>query len=137
MEKTSWYKKKRDEEEDGEDEIEKEAYRKRRKGEEQQKEKIEGEKDKKEIQKVQTKAKAVILTPFTTNSELAKSLREAEMKLESLTGYKLKVVERSGSRLEDVLHRSDPWRGEDCGREMCLLCKTNESLKPKTAQNDH
>ena len=48
------------------------------------------------------------------------------MKLESLTGYKLKVVERSGSRLEDVLHRSDPWRGEDCGREMCLLCKTKE-----------
>ena len=49
------------------------------------------------------------------------SLREAKVKLESLTGYKLKVVERAGSRLEDVLKRSNPWRGEDCGREMCLL----------------
>ena len=55
----------------------------------------------------------MIFTPFTTNSELAKSLREAEIRLESLTGYKLKVVERAGSKLEDVLHRSDPWRGED------------------------
>ena len=46
--------------------------------------------------------------------------------MESLTGYKLKVAERAGSKLEDLLHRSDPWRGEDCGRERCLLCKTKE-----------
>ena len=42
------------------------------------------------------KAKAVIFTPFTTKSELAKILQEAEVRLETLTGYKLKVVERAG-----------------------------------------
>ena len=53
-------------------------------------------------------------------------LREAEDKLESLTGYRLKVVERTGAKLEDLLHTSDPWRGQDCGRELCMLCSTKE-----------
>ena len=49
-----------------------------------------------ETGKAPLKAKAVIFTPFTTKSELAKILQEAEVRLETLTGYKLKVVERAG-----------------------------------------
>ena len=45
---------------------------------------------------------------FTPNGELAKDLRMAEVKLAKLTGYKLKVVERAGTRLEDLLTKSDP-----------------------------
>ena len=75
---------------------------------------------------MQTRAKAVMFAPYTTNSELAKKLREAESSLEQLTGYKLKIVERAGSKLEDLLTRSNPWRGQDCGRSMCLLCQTKE-----------
>lgn len=67
-----------------------------------------------------------MFAPYSTNSELAKKIKEAECKMESLTGYKPNVVERAGSKLEDLLHRSDPWRGEDCGRDRCLLCKTKE-----------
>ena len=33
--------------------------------------------------------------------------------------------------MEDILHKSDPWQGQDCLRENCLLCKTKE----KTAKN--
>ena len=36
------------------------------------------------------KVKAVIFAPYTKNSELAKKLREAEERLEVLTGYRLR-----------------------------------------------
>ena len=75
--------------------------------------------------------KAVIFTSFTTDSELAKSIRQAEERLEVLTGYRLKVVERPGSKLEDILTKSNPWQGQDCGRQDCLLCQTKE----KTGEN--
>ena len=56
-------------------------------------------------------------------------MREAEEKLLSLTGYKIKIVERAGTSLEDLQHRADPWKGMDCGREFCLLCATkNKNL---------
>ena len=53
-------------------------------------------------------------------------LRQAEEKLEELTGYSLKVVERAGSKLVDLLTSSNPWKGKECAREHCLLCKTRD-----------
>ena len=66
----------------------------------------------------------MLFVPYTNHRLLAKKLREAELKLNELTGYRMKVVETSGSKLEDLLHRSDPWQGLDCLRHDCLLCKT-------------
>ena len=68
--------------------------------------------------------KAVLFVPYTLGSELAKRMRAAEEKLMEMTGYKLKIVERSGTKLEEILHKADPWQGQDCGREMCMLCQT-------------
>ena len=65
-----------------------------------------------------------MFVPFTPNGGLIKALRAEEEKLDSMTGYRLKLVERAGSKLEDVLHKSDPWCGADCGRAGCLLCRT-------------
>ena len=56
-------------------------------------------------------------------------MRSAEENLQILTGYKLKVVERSGAKLEDILHSSNPWSGKDCGRNNCLLCVTKIQQK--------
>ena len=72
------------------------------------------------------KTKAVLFVPYTTGSILAKRLREAEENLLQSTGYKLKIVERGGTKLEDLLHRSDPCQGEDCLREDCMLCTTKQ-----------
>ena len=44
--------------------------------------------------------------------------------MEGMTGYRLKIVERGGRRLEDMLHKSYPWEGQLCGRPKCLPCKT-------------
>ena len=70
--------------------------------------------------------KAVMFVPYTHGSRLAKKLREAEVTLEDQTGYRLKIVERAGRRLEDMLHKSDPWEGTLCGRPKCLPCKTKK-----------
>ena len=73
--------------------------------------------------------------PYTPNGELAKILRDNENKLEELTGTRLKLVERTGSKLVDLITRSNPWQGLDCQRENCLLCFTkSETEKLKTQE---
>ena len=46
-----------------------------------------------------SKVKAVMFVPFTKHSELANRLRENEDKMESMAGYRMKIVERGGSKL--------------------------------------
>ena len=48
-------------------------------------------------------------------------------------GYRLKVVERAGTKIENILHQSDPWGGQICEREKCMLCAT----KKKTGKDMH
>merc|ERR1711954_224853 len=35
----------------------------------------------------------------------------------------------------DILHKSDPWQGEDCGQEKCLLCSTKTILGKTNSQD--
>ena len=37
-------------------------------------------------------------------------------------GFKLKVVERAGTKLEDIMYKSDLWQRMDCGGRSYLLC---------------
>ena len=37
-------------------------------------------------------------------------------------------------KLEDLLHKSNPWQGLDCNRELCLLCKTKETTGKNKGQ---
>ena len=80
------------------------------------------------------KAKAVLFVLYTIGSTLAKRMREAEEKLMGITGYKLKIVERGGTKLEDLLHRADPCQGQDCSRAGCLLCETKQYTGKNTTQ---
>ena len=80
---------------------------------------------------------AVMFVPYTICSGLAKELREAEEMLYKLTGYRLKIVERSGTTLEMLLHKSDPWQGIDCEREGCLLCETKQKTGKNLGQDCH
>ena len=130
LEKTNWYKKrKRDSEDDGEKYLE---DGERRGG---GRKKIKKERINKQRMDDGNKVKAVMFVPYTTNSELAKQLREAEEKLLNLTGYKLKIVERAGTKLEDMLPKSNPWQGKDCGRELCLLCETKQITEENQNQD--
>ena len=63
-----------------------------------------------------------MLIPFTAHSELATRLRENEEKMQEMTGYRLKTVGKGGTKLVDILHKANPWSGQECGRVKCLLC---------------
>ena len=97
--KKTWYKSKRkredgDEFEDEPREKENEESRHKKK-----RQKTEKKDEKPSKNKSQPRIKAVLFCPFTPGSILAKRLREAENSLNDLTGYKLKIVERAGSKL--------------------------------------
>jgi hypothetical protein len=73
---------------------------------------------------VKSNIKGVMFIPYTKHSELATRLRENEKGMERMTGYRIKIVEKAGQKLVDILHKANPWAGTDCNREGCLLCKT-------------
>ena len=50
------------------------------------------------------------------------------------TGLNIKVVERAGVKLQDLLHKSNPWDNIDCGRESCFTCDSacnDDKISPK------
>ena len=67
------------------------------------------------------KIKGVMFVPYTRHSELALRMRESEEKMQDLTGYRIKIVERGGTKLMDILHKANPWAGSDCRRRGCLM----------------
>ena len=77
-----------------------------------------------EEKKMNTKIISVMFIPYTIGGKLAKQLRQAEEELGRKTGFKIKIVERTGTKLEDMLHKSNPWQGQDCERPGCLICLT-------------
>ena len=72
---------------------------------------------------------------FTKHSELANRLRDNEEKMESMSGFRMKIVERGGSKLVDMLHKANPWAGEDCQRDRCLLCSTKKDEGKENSQD--
>ena len=67
--------------------------------------------------------------------ELARRLREVEKEQEKSTGFRTKIVERSGMRLVDMLHRANPWQGQDCRRPKCLLSRTKITIQKNMDQD--
>ena len=66
---------------------------------------------------------SVLFVEQTPGGIYAARLREREAVLAPLTGYRVKIVERSGSSMKSMLVRSDPFEGGKCSRENCLPCK--------------
>ena len=112
--KYNWFRnaKKKDsnEDEDENEDSKNDKYKKRgnNKGEE-------------DIEKVDNKdmPKSVLFVQNTPDSILAKNLRKMLQELKPWTQIGIKVVERTGERLEDILHKSDPWDMKDCNRKDC------------------
>ena len=108
-------------------------YKKRTKGKRLQseedivKEKIEEGKD--------IEIKGVLFVPHTRESELAKRIRKKLGDLENVSCLRIKVVERAGEKITDILHKSNPWEETSCRREDCLFCYgNNEKMIGKCKQ---
>ena len=64
----------------------------------------------------------VMFVDQTPNGLLAKRLQEAEDRIARVTGYRIRIVELSGSHLSHLFPNTNPWAGMDCGRKDCVTC---------------
>ena len=103
--KTTWYKKKKENNESKKDGQE----GKKRAGDTDQNKQI-------------TPIVSVMFVPRTEGGELAKRLRQEEEIISKITGNKVKIQEKSGTMIQRILHKSDPWSKEPCDRPDCLVC---------------
>ena len=62
--------------------------------------------------------------------QLAKDLRQVLQRLESILGFRIKVVDRTGTTIKNTLPNTNPWAGDDCGREDCITCRQESEEKP-------
>ena len=116
LDKNNWFRKKRSRLESDEDEAGIKNY--------------DGPKQKaKFVRKVEGKKNensnpiTVLFVPKTPGGELARRLKEAEAEIEKITGDRVKVVEKAGVMLKNLLHKANPWAGDQCGRQDCLVCR--------------
>ena len=72
---------------------------------------------------------SVLFVPKTQSSGLAKRLQEAEHRLAAVTRERVRVVERGGKGVLQLLHTNDPFAGASCGRVSCIPCKNSEKEK--------
>ena len=73
--------------------------------------------------------KGVLNVPCTPGGIFAKRMRTGEEEIRGPTGNVVKIVEEAGDKVIDQLHKSNPWRGDDCARVGCLHCLTNAAKK--------
>ena len=65
---------------------------------------------------------SVLFIPQTPNSQLLQQMRLMESKITAVTGDRVKIVERSGTKLRNLLVSSDPWSNTKCEDNKCLIC---------------
>ena len=115
-EKTNWFRKKRKDSEEGAEKVSTEKRKPSSEGKRWCTQAAQAN----QAKTMQTVT--VLFVPRTPGGELASRLRKAEEELSVITGDKIKIVEKTGVMMKRILHRSNPWAGDLCGRVDCLVC---------------
>ena len=68
------------------------------------------------------RTRTVLFVEHTPDGILAKRLREQLGRMEQTIGFRIKVVERAGTRLKDMFSLTNLWGGSKCEREDCTTC---------------
>ena len=77
----------------------------------------------------------VLFVSQTPHGALAAKLKEQEIELTKLSKEKVKIVERSGSTIKQLLIKSNPWSSGNCGRSQCHPCKTGDGKQTCQQRN--
>ena len=72
---------------------------------------------------------SIMFVPRSHEGKLLEALRKAEATISTQSGYRVKLVERSGDKLVDLLVKPDPLSLGYCGRETCKPCQTQGEKK--------
>ena len=62
---------------------------------------------------------SVLFVPPTPGGILAKQLRKREEELNKHNSERIKIVEKGGENVENILTRKDPFEKETCKEKMC------------------
>ena len=65
---------------------------------------------------------SLIFIDRTKDGELTRRLRKIETDLQRTLGDKIKIVEKAGDPLKNMLWKADPWDGSDCWDPGCKVC---------------
>ena len=76
------------------------------------------------VLRMKRKIQGVSFIQHTMHSEMVRRMREKLKEIEKVGKFKIKLVEKTGDKVVDLLHKSNPWSDEDCGRMDCLLCNS-------------
>ena len=80
--------------------------------------------------KLDLKTRTVLFVEHMPGGILAKRLREKLTNMEEVMGFRIKVVERTGTQLKDLFSLTNVWGGSLCSREDCTTCQQDCEEKP-------
>ena len=70
--------------------------------------------------------KSVLFVPPTPNGELAKQLKEREEELNKNSSERIKIIEKSGIKIEEMLVKKDPFPIKKClGETWISVCSAS------------
>ena len=128
LEKANWFKAKRKREDDHQEERKASPKKRIRLGHQDRDQEQIQDRNKDNTNSMKENVKAVMFVPFTEGSALAKRMREAESNLQEMTGYRLKIVERAGTKLEDILDKQIPGKDRIVAAPCAYSVKQNREL---------
>ena len=83
-----------------------------------------------------TKYSSVVFIPATPGGVLAKQMREREEMIGKHSKFRIKIVEKGGKKLKDLLIKKDPFPSLPCSESFCPFChETSHTVKPKKPGN--
>jgi hypothetical protein len=79
--------------------------------------------------------KSVLFVPSTPGGILAKELKRREEELNRFSQERIKIVEKGGIKVENILTKKDPFEKEKCSDKLCPICK-NEKMNILCSSNN-
>ena len=78
---------------------------------------------------------SILFVPPTPNGGLAKLLRIREKSLNENSDMRIKIVEKGGIKIKNLLVKADPFPKAICASEKCPFCQAQPQLSVKTRKN--
>ena len=77
----------------------------------------------------------VLFVPPTPGSKLAKMMRAKERTLNSNSAHRIKILEKGGHKLKDLVVKKNPFPTEKCWNVKCPMCRKTSYTDPGDLKN--
>ena len=72
--------------------------------------------------KSEIKYKSILFVPPTPGGELLRELKDREQELNKNNEFRIKIVEKGGMKVEEIMVNKNPFKTEKCTEKWCPLC---------------